>query len=410
MPVEVLHPGLLTTVQDGGRHGLYSLGVPPSGAMDDFSFRVANLLVGNDEGAAALERRTWGRSSPSARSASSPSAAPTCGRASTARSGPPGEAFAVEAGQVLSFDHLRAGARCYVAISGGVDVPEVLGSRSTFARVSLGGHEGRALARATSWRAAPRTACRAPVGARLDEAERPVFGKEVEIRIVLGLYSHRLTADSLAAFLETDWVVTPNADRVGYRYRGVELPVRRARRGALRRRQQPVEHLLAQLPLRGDPAARRRRADRAHEGRRHGGNYASAGTVITADLDRVAQSKTHEKTRFVPVGIEEALDARTARRLPPGADPRRLAGGRRDLAVSPSSAGARAPPGGARASDDEPRAADHAADVGQRARVVERRGRRRRADDVAGPRRVAGLDGEEAEQRGRRGCGRGSAA
>jgi len=315
MPVEVLHPGLLTTVQDGGRHGLYSLGVPPSGAMDDFSFRVANLLVGNDEGAAALETTYMGPKL----AFGEDRVVAVCGADMRPRvdgdERPAWEAFAVEAGQVLSFDHLRAGARCYVAISGGVDVPEVLGSRSTFARVSLGGHEGRALAKGDVVACgAANGASRARIGARLDEAERPVFGKEVEIRIVLGLYSHRLTADSLAAFLETDWVVTPNADRVGYRYRGVELQFVERDEAPFGVGSSPWNTCslnypcgVIQLPGGVEPIVLMKDGVT-------GGNYASAGTVITADLDRVAQSKTHEKTRFVPVGIDEALDARTVRR------------------------------------------------------------------------------------------------
>ncbi|MEA2178654.1 MAG: hypothetical protein QOG77_1951, partial [Solirubrobacteraceae bacterium] len=224
MAIEVLHPGLSTTVQDLGRDGLYSLGVPPSGAMDDFSSRVANLLVGNDEGAAVLELTYMGPrlgfrddAIVAVTGADMPSKVDDSAR-------PAWEAFAVKAGETLSFDHLRGGARCYVAVAGGFDVPEVLGSRSTFARVSLGGHEGRALAKGDvlACRAAPRRPD-APVGARLDDRDRPRFAPELEVRIVLGLYSHRLTPESLAGFLETDWTVTPNADRVGYRYRGIEL-------------------------------------------------------------------------------------------------------------------------------------------------------------------------------------------
>src|SRR4051794_4445187 len=315
MPVEVLHPGLLTTVQDGGRHGLYSLGVPPSGAMDDFSFRVANLLVGNDEGVAALETTYMG---PKLRFGEDRVVAVTGADMRPRVDGedrPAWEAFRVAAGEVLSFDHLRAGARCYVAVSGGWDVPEVLGSRSTFARVSLGGHEGRALARGDVLPVgAANGTSRGREGARLDEAQRPVFGKDVEIRIVLGLYSHRLTADSLADFLATDWIVTPNADRVGYRYRGVELRFVERDEAPFGVGSSPWNTCslnypcgVIQLPGGVEPIVLMKDGVT-------GGNYASAGTVITADLDRVAQSKTHERTRFVPVGIDEALAARAARR------------------------------------------------------------------------------------------------
>src|SRR5437763_6391892 len=132
MTIEVLHGGLLTTVQDGGRHGLYSMGVPPSGAMDDFSFRVANMLVGNEENAAALEATYLG---PRLSFHETRIVAVTGADMPPRVDGSPRptwEAFEVRAGETLSFDYLRGGARCYVAVAGGFTVPEVLGSRSTY--------------------------------------------------------------------------------------------------------------------------------------------------------------------------------------------------------------------------------------------------------------------------------------
>jgi biotin-dependent carboxylase-like uncharacterized protein len=327
MAVEVLHGGLWTTVQDRGRHGLYSLGVPPSGAMDDFSCRVANLLVGNDEGAAVLELTYMGPrlgfrddSIVAVTGADMPPKVDGSVR-------PAWEAFEVRAGETLGFDHLRDGARCYVAVAGGFAVPEVLGSRSTFARVSLGGHNGRALATGDvlAFGASPRRTVRL-VGARLDDADRPRFSRELEVRIVLGLYSHRLTEDSLAGFLETDWTVTPNADRVGYRYRGIELEFVERDEPPFGVGSSPWNTCslnypcgVIQLPGGVEPIVLMKDGVT-------GGNYASAGTVISADLDRVAQSKTHEKTRFVSVSLDEALEARAARR-------RRLSGIRDRLAA-----------------------------------------------------------------------------
>src|SRR4051794_41552890 len=118
MPVEVLHPGLLTTVQDGGRHGLYSLGVPPSGAMDDFSFRVANLLVGNDEGVAALETTYMG---PKLAFGEDRVVAVTGADMRPRVDGderPAWEAFLVTAGHAVSVDRHRARARRHLALAG----------------------------------------------------------------------------------------------------------------------------------------------------------------------------------------------------------------------------------------------------------------------------------------------------
>ncbi len=224
MRIEVLHPGLMTTVQDRGRYGLYNLGFPPSGAMDDFSFRVGNLLVGNDENAAGLETTYLG---PQLRFGDDRMVAVTGAEMPPNVDGEPHpmwEAFEVKAGQTLAFDHLRGGARTYVAVAGGIDVPEVLGSKSTYARVSLGGHEGRALRQGDQLPVGEAPASSASrLGVRLDERHRSSFSKKTEVRIIVGLYSHRLTDESLRAFLGADWTVTTDADRVGYRYRGVEL-------------------------------------------------------------------------------------------------------------------------------------------------------------------------------------------
>jgi hypothetical protein len=146
VPIDVVKPGLSTTVQDRGREGYYHVGVPPSGALDQFSLVAANRLVGNDAGAAALEGAYMG---PELRFGEDAVVA-VCGAEIEPRVNgapqAPWTSFAVGAGDTLSFGHLRAGARMYIAVSGGIDVPETLGSRSTYALGSLGGLEGRALA------------------------------------------------------------------------------------------------------------------------------------------------------------------------------------------------------------------------------------------------------------------------
>jgi biotin-dependent carboxylase-like uncharacterized protein len=325
MAVEVLHGGLMTTVQDAGRHGLYSMGVPPSGAMDDFSFRVANLLVGNDENAAALEGTYMG---PRLRFDENRIIAVTGAEMPPKVDGlsrPAWEAFEVKAGETLTFDHLRGGARCYVAVAGGFEVAEVLGSRSTYARVALGGHEGRALVEGDVLALGePHVTGARRIGARVDDRHRPTFPSEVEVRIVVGLYSHRLTNESRTAFLETAWTVTPNADRVGYRYHGIELAFVEREEIPFGVGDSPWNTCslnypcgVIQLPGGVEPIVLMKDGVT-------GGNYASVGTVITADLDRVAQSKTHDKTLFLSVSLDDALHARAERR-------RRLSRIRREL-------------------------------------------------------------------------------
>src|SRR5579875_1576963 len=137
MAIEVIKPGLATTVQDLGRPGYYHLGIPLSGGMDRYALRAANLLVGNDEGAAVLEAVFLG---PELRFTQAALVAVTGADLPPKLDGvaqPGWTAFAVQAGQVLSFDFLRRGARAYIGVSGGIDVPVVLGSRSTYALGAL---------------------------------------------------------------------------------------------------------------------------------------------------------------------------------------------------------------------------------------------------------------------------------
>ena len=140
MTIEVRKPGLSTTVQDAGRTGYYDLGIPPSGALDQYSLRAANLLVGNAEGDAVLECVYMGPEL--VFGAAGAAMVPKV----NGEERPQWESFAVDAGDVLSFAYLTGGARAYLAVSGGVDVPVVLGSRSTYGLGALGGLSGRPLA------------------------------------------------------------------------------------------------------------------------------------------------------------------------------------------------------------------------------------------------------------------------
>src|SRR5262245_24000433 len=145
MAIKVLKPGLATTVQDLGRPGYYNIGIPLSGGMDRFATRIANLLVGNDETAGVLEATFMG---PELEFTSDATVAVTGAELPPKVDGAQRDgwtSFAVRKGQVLAFDFLKKGARAYIAISGGIDVPIVLGSRSTYALGTLGGFKGRKL-------------------------------------------------------------------------------------------------------------------------------------------------------------------------------------------------------------------------------------------------------------------------
>ena len=297
--IKVITPGLQTTIQDNGRIGYYEVGMPPSGAMDKFSYIVGNLLVGNNENAAALEITYMG---PTLEFQEDAIIALTGGEIPPKINGqsvPMWEALAVKAGDQLSFDFVKNGARVYLAVAGGFDVPLVMGSRSTYTLCGIGGLDGRQLQENDILK----------IGARIDDSFIPQFSNQHEIRVVLGLCSYRLTEESKERFFSIDWTVSTEANRVGYRFRGERLNfVERKQPFGAGSNPSNVVDLgypigSIQVPDGIEPIALLNDAVT-------GGGYATIGTIISADLNKLAQVKTNESVRFVAVDIEEALSAR----------------------------------------------------------------------------------------------------
>jgi biotin-dependent carboxylase-like uncharacterized protein len=314
MTIKVEQPGLLTTVQDTGRFGKYDIGMPPSGAMDVFSYQVGNYLVGNEEGAAGLEITYWGPRLEFTEDAVIAITGAEMPPKINDEAAATWEALKVEAGDVLSFDYLKSGARSYLAVAGGVDVPTFLGSRSTYTLIGLGGYEGRALQEGDELKIGEaRDGAEERVGSALDEGQIPTYPTEAELRVIIGLASYRITEEGMEEFLNTEWTVTPDADRVGYRYTGGELEFVEREQPAGAGAEQanvvdfgyPVGSI--QVPGGVEPIILMNDAVT-------GGGYATIGTVISVDRDKLAQTKTNDKTRFRSVDLEEALEARKQRR------------------------------------------------------------------------------------------------
>jgi biotin-dependent carboxylase-like uncharacterized protein len=311
MPIEVTKPGLSTTVQDRGREGYYHVGVPPSGALDQFSLVAANLLVGNPEGAAALECAYMG---PELRF-TEPSVVAVAGAELEPRvngeAQPGWTSFAVEAGDTLTFGHLKGGARAYIAVAGGIDVPEALGSRSTYALGALGGLEGRPLQAGDEL--AVGAGADGTAGRSAPEDVRPALPNEVEVRVVMGLYDHLLTDDGRRTFLETTWTLTPVADRVGFRYKGEQLEMVK-REQPFGAGSDPSNIVDAPYPIGSIQVPGGVEPIILHRDAVSGGGYAMIATVISADMDTVGQSAPGSTTRFVAVDLDAALAARHERR------------------------------------------------------------------------------------------------
>ena len=310
MAVRVIAPGLSTTVQDLGRPGFYHLGIPLSGGMDRFALRAANMLVGNDEGAAVLEAVFMG---PELEFTAPVTVAVTGGELPPKVNGddrPTWEAFPVKAGDRLSFGFLKAGARAYVAVSGGIDVPLKLGSRSTYTLGALGGHEGRAL-RAGDELAVG--AAQGKGGGSVPAALRRGPANPAELRRVPGLYWHRITAQGGSRFFANAWKGGPEADRIGYRFRGgtaLDFVPRKQPFGAGSDPSNIVDACYPygsiQVPGGTEPIV-------LHRDAVSGGGYMMVGTVISADMDLIGQLQPHSPARFVEVTLNEALAARADR-------------------------------------------------------------------------------------------------
>jgi biotin-dependent carboxylase-like uncharacterized protein len=311
MPVKVIKPGLLTTIQDLGRPGYFHLGIPIGGAMDRMAMRAANLLVGNDEGAAGLEAVFMGPELEFTEDAMIAVTGADMPVKIDGQEAPGWTALKVKAGQVLSFGFLKTGARAYIAVAGGIDTPPALGSRSTYAIGALGGVNGRAIAAGDEL----------PVGqggggtegASVPADLRRAPGAPTELRVLPGLYWYRITEKAQKGFFDDEWKVAPEADRMGYRFRGgkpLEFVEREQPFGAGSDPSNIVDGCYpygsVQVPGGTEPIV-------LHRDAVSGGGYFMIGTVISADMDLIGQLQPHMPVKFVEVDMETALQARADR-------------------------------------------------------------------------------------------------
>ncbi len=294
--------GMLTTVQDKGRFGYQRFGMPVSGAMDIFSYRLANLLVGNDCDKACLEATITGPEI----IFTAPAAIAICGAdMSPEKNGTPlrlNRTIEVESGDRLSFGSLKNGCRSYIAFSGGIDVPRIMGSRSTYLMAGTGGFEGRAL----------RSGDELPLGKsthrkRIMEIPGdmlPVYKTSQEIRICPGPEISRFGLEGIQQLLTTEYLVTGQSDRMGYRLSGNSIKHRSSNADII---SAGISAGTIQIPGDGQPVILM--ADRQPTG-----GYSRIANVISADLILVAQMIPGDHMRFSEISIKEAQALYIARR------------------------------------------------------------------------------------------------
>ena len=311
MVINVIKPGLSTTVQDLGRPGYYHIGIPTSGGMDTLSLAAANLLVGNPAGAGVLEAVFLGPELEFTRDATIAVTGADLPPKVDGVEQPGWTAFAIKKGQVLSFGFLKTGARAYIAVSGGIDVPVVLGSRSTYTLGALGGFQGRKLQPGD---VLPVGQGAGVIGRSVPANLRRMPGTPAELRTLPGLYWHRITEAAGKGFFEDTWKVAPEADRIGYRFkagRPLEFVARQQPFGAGSDPSNIVDACYpygsVQVPGGTEPIV-------LHRDAVSGGGYFMLGTVVSADMDLIGQLQPHTQTRFVKVTMEQALLARKDRK------------------------------------------------------------------------------------------------
>ena len=300
--LEVVAPGPHTTVQDLGRTGFQDVGVPRSGALDRVSLRLANALVGNRPGAPALEMLLQG---PTLRvlADSVRVALVGCGAGIEIRSGnarlvPAGRSVRLTRGEVFRVGALGDSVCAYLAIEGGPDVPQALGSASTYVRGCIGGLRGR---RFQKLDVLPLVQANANVRAERMLARPFDLGLDQPIRVVLGPQADYFTEAAVQTFLSSEYTVSTQADRMGYRLEGPAL----AHAKGYNIVSDAVVSGAVQVPGSGRPIV-------LMVDNQTTGGYPKIATVISADIPVVGRRRPGRTMRFVAVDVHEAVRLRRA--------------------------------------------------------------------------------------------------
>jgi biotin-dependent carboxylase-like uncharacterized protein len=317
---EVVKPGLQTTIQDGGRPGHLKRGIPPAGAQDHRSFALASALVGNtpppppltlgDPGHAGLEILAMG---PTLRFGAETLFALTGGHADARLDDEPvpmWTAVQAPAGSTLKVGKVGPGARAYLAVAGGFDVPTYLGSRATYVRGAQGGLEGRALRKGDMLAIGePPAASSGRADAEIAPDRRRQLGAPWTVRVVPGPQDHLFEDAALETFFSAEWKLSPTSDRMGFRFVGPKLEMK-PRADYLERDagSGPADIVDDITPVGGiqvpggiEPIAMGVENPTA-------GGYAKIGTVISTDLGVLGQIRPLEEVFFKSVTVDEALE------------------------------------------------------------------------------------------------------
>ncbi|MCY6369190.1 biotin-dependent carboxyltransferase family protein [Clostridium ganghwense] len=311
MDIEIKNPGLLTTIQDLGRYGFRKYGVIVSGAMDSFAHRMANIMVGNEEGEGTLEITLMGPeiliNKDTLISICGADLSPKINDISISMWRP----IYVKKGSILSFGKSNHGTRTYVAFAGFFNIEKIMGSKSTYLRAEIGGYEGRQLKRGDilelkelsnraleiinniagnineygfaypNWFISPKIL--------------PSYSNSPTVRIIRGGEFNYFNEQSKESLFQNKFLITPQSDRMGYRIKGESIELKES----LEMISEAVALGTIQVPADGNPIILL--ADRQTTG-----GYPKIGQVISVDIPVVAQLKPGDSISFCEVSLEEA--------------------------------------------------------------------------------------------------------
>ncbi len=291
--IKVLNAGALTTIQDLGRVGYQKFGIPVTGVMDEYSFRLANILVGNDESEAALEITLMGPKLEFDEDTVFAIAGADINPTLDGKKIPMFTSVLAPKGSTLAFGMCKKGMRAYIAFAGSIDVPAPNGSKSTFMKSKIGGFKGRKLEKEDELVLKNRPA---ESGMTVDKAYYTDIQNEATLKVLLGPQDDYFTEAGIQTFASKEgYVITDESDRMGVRLNGAKIEHKEtadiisdaAVIGSI------------QVPASGTPIILM--ADRQTTG-----GYTKIGTVIKEDIARLAQMAPASKVFFELVDIEQA--------------------------------------------------------------------------------------------------------
>lgn len=292
----VKQPGLLTLIQDRGRYGAHNLGLTNGGPLDPFAFDWANRLLGNDVNATCLEVSFGGLT---LESQVDSSIAITGAEVSCKINGKVIEqwrSYAINKNDLLEFGYATAGVRAYLAVSGGFQITPSFGSSATVVREKVGGLNGDKLQAGDEL---PCVSTSINNVLSVAEADRPHYGKQAILRVVLGYQQEAFKTVEQLKFFSSDYQVTDRSDRMGFRLEGEAIHTDMV--GML---SEGICHGAIQIPADGQPIV-------LMNDRQTIGGYPKIGSVIPVDTARLAQLQPGSSIKFVEISLEDAHNIHT---------------------------------------------------------------------------------------------------